>query len=235
MSHEVSQGVPGGSAIVCLVDGSPTDLNVDALELASARRALKLLRARLTPAQMDELLDGDLRETDEQWRAWAADSDGSWKAAEVEFQVAGLEKEAFTAWWATALDDLHGVVYPAFPEHYRFGWVPDPRGVDDPCYVVVEELGHVPFRMYCSFDPSFAPHHVTPGYDGMMIGVGRLADGTEVVRFMNQIKSTPEGFAMKVGVYVVSAVPEDVVASHVEQEIVEWTRWLEMALATADR
>jgi hypothetical protein len=216
------------SNIRAFFNGKPSTFDVDQLELKSARRALKLLRERITPEQMDALLAGDLEATDRQWREWAAASDGSWKAAEAEFHVAGVSAKQFTDWWSTALSDLHGVVYPAFPEHYRFGWVEDPRRVDEPCYVVVEELGHVPFRMYCSFDPSWAPVETTPGYDAMMVGVGRLSDGTEVVRFMNQLKDTSEGFTMKVAVYVVSAVPEHVVQSHVEQEIVEWTRWLEM-------
>jgi len=217
------------SDIQAFVDGQPSAFDIDRLELQSARRALRLLKERITPDQMDELLAIDLESTDEKWREWAAASDGAWNVAEVEFRVAGLSKNQFSDWWSTALGDLHAVVYPAFPEHYRFGWVKDPRGVDDPCYIVVEELGHVPFRMYCSFDPSWAPVEPTPGYEPMMVGVGRLADGTEVVRFMNQLMDTSEGFVMKVAVYVVSAVPEDVVQSHVEQELVEWTRWLEMA------
>jgi hypothetical protein len=216
------------SNIHAFIDGEPSALEVDQLELRSARRALRLLKERITPEQMDKLLADDLKSTDEQWRKWAAESDGSWKAAEVEFRVAGVSKQQFSNWWSAALADLHTIVYPAFPEHYRFGWVKDPRGVDEPCYMVVEELGHVPFRMYCSFDPSWAPVEPASGYDAMMVGVGRLADGTEVVRFMNQLMDTDGGFVMKVAVYVVSAVPDSVVQSHVEQELVEWTRWLEM-------
>ncbi|MFM0222968.1 hypothetical protein [Paraburkholderia dipogonis] len=220
--------VEENSNIHAFIDGEPSALDVDQLELRSARRALRLLKERITPEQMDELLADDLKSTDEQWRKWATASDGSWKVAEVEFRIAGVSKQQFSDWWSAALTDLHTVVYPAFPEHYRFGWVKDPRGVNEPCYIVVEELGHVPFRMYCSFDPSYAPVEPAAGYDAMMVGVGRLADGTEVVKFMNQLMDTDEGFVMKVAVYVVSAVPDSVVRSHVEQQLVEWTRWLEM-------
>jgi hypothetical protein len=216
-----------------LIDGELAHVDVDALELESARRALRLLRERIPPEQMDALLARDLDESDERWRCWASRSDGSWKAAEVEFQVHGLSKEEFQDWWGTAREDLHGVMYPGFPEHYRFGWVPDPRGVDEPCLMIVEELGYVPFRMYCSFDPDWAPVAVTPGYEPISEGVGRLRDGTEVVRFMNQLKNIDDGFSMKVGVYMVSAVPQSVVDSHVDQELVEWTRWIQMAHASA--
>jgi hypothetical protein len=216
------------------VDGQPTSSDVDQLELESSRRALRLLRERITPEQMDELLAGDIEATDAAWRQWAADSDGSWKPSMVEFEVAGLSKQQFTEWWSTALDDLQGIVYPGFPEHYRFGWVQDPRGGNEKCYRVVEELGHVPFRMYCSFGPEWAPVAPTPGYETMMVGVGRLADGTEVARFFNQIKDTADGFAMKAAVYVVSAAPGVVVESHVEQLLVEWTRWIEMAFEKYD-
>lgn len=226
----MSSNIIGTIGLQCLVGGKPSTLDVDALELKSARRALTLLRKRLSPQQMENLLAADLEETDRVWKEWATQSNGSWKPAEIEFEVKGLSKQQFVEWWSTALEDLHGVVYPAFPEHYLFGWVPDPRGVPDPCYIVVEELGHVPFRMYCSFDPQWAAVPTTPGYDSMMVGVGRLADGTEVIRFMNQVKELSDGFAMKVGVYAVSSVPDDVIQSHVEQEVVEWTRWIEMAI-----
>jgi len=218
------------SPVEALVAGQLTSVDVEQLELESSRRALRLLRERLTAEQMESLLADDLVATDNQWREWAQASDGSWRAAEVEFLVSGLSTQDFRSWWSTALNDLHGVVYPAFPEHYRFGWVQNPSGGEEPCYVVIEELGHVPFRMYCSFGPAWAPVDVAQGYELDMVGVGRLQDGTQVVRFMNQIKDTADGLAMKVGVYLVSATPDYVVQSHVEQELVEWTRWLQMAV-----
>jgi hypothetical protein len=223
---KASVEIPG---IRGLVDGEPTSVDIDRLELESSRRALKLLRERIPQEQMEELLADDLQATDKLWREWAAASDGSWKPSVAEFEVAGLSKDQFTEWWSTALDDLYGVIFPGFPEHYRFGWVQDPRGGDEKCYRVVEELGHVPFRMYCSFGSEWAPVETTPGYEQMMVGVGRLQDGTEVVRFFNQIKETSEGFALKAGVYVVSAAPDIVVESHIDQLFVEWTRWIEIA------
>lgn len=146
--------------------------------------------------------------------------------------VGGISATQFQAWWETALDDVHGVVFPAFPEHYRLGWVADPQGGPDDVFLIIEELGHVPFRMYCTFPPSWAPVEVSPGFEIMQPGVGRLHDGTEVVRLMNQIKDTDTGFAMRAAVFMVSGVPEDVVTSHIDQEVVEWTRWLEMAPAS---
>jgi hypothetical protein len=225
----MTSGSAGPPNIRSLIGGAPAPFDVDELELESARRALRVLRERITPEQMEALLSADLDRADDAWRLWAASSDGPWQLAEVEFVVTGVSKAQFLDWWSAALDDIQGVIYPGFPEHYRFGWVKDPRGGADPCYLVIEELGYVPFRMYSAFDPSWAPVQTLPGYDSMLVGVGFLRDGTQIARFMNQIADTPEGFTMRVGVYFVSGVPKEVVQSHVKQELVEWTRWIEMA------
>jgi hypothetical protein len=214
-----------------LIEGEIAQPDVSGLELESARRAMSLLRKRISPEQMEAILSEDLKETDAKWREWASKSDGTWQVAEVEFQIPGLTSAQFQEWWASSFDDLHDVVYPAFPEHYRFGWVADPQGGVDPVFLIVEELGHVPFRMYCTFGDRWAPVEVTPGFQMMQPGVGRLHDGTEVVRFMNQIKDTEDGFTMKAGVYMASAVPAAVVRSHLDQEMVEWTSWFRMAHA----
>ena len=220
----------GYPQIVGYVGGQAAARDIDGLELQSARRALRLLKARLTADEMDRLLRRDLDESDARWRHWAANSDGSWRASEVDFKITGLTKAQFTEWWSTALDDLPDVVFPAFPEHYRFGWVDDPRRVADRCYLVVEELGHVPFRMYATFDSGSAPIDPLPGYEVLSAGVGRLADGTEVARFMTQVKELSSGFALRTGLYFVSAATDDVVQSHIDQLLVEWTRWFEMAI-----
>jgi len=221
-------------SISSYIDGKPATREIDALELQSARRALRLLKNRLTPEQMDELLAQDLEESDTRWRAWAAASDGTWRAAEVDFEVFGLTAQQFTEWWSTALDDLTDVVFPAFPEHYRFGWVEDPQAIADRCYLVVEELGHEPFRMFATFDHSASPVAKLPDYEPLSVGVGRLADGTEVLRFMTQIKALPHGFALRTGLYFVSAAPAHVIQSHIDQLLVEWTHWFRMAIAHFD-
>jgi len=218
-----------GVRIEALVGGAPAKGDIVQLELFSARRALSLLRMRMAPDLMEDLLAADLERSDVEWRRWAAESDGEWKAADVEFVISGLSSRSFQDWWSRALDDLHGVMYPGYPEHYRFGWVPDPRGTDDTCLVVIEEVGHQPFRMYCSYGPEWAPAKPYPGFDALTIGVGRLLDGTEAVRFMNEIRETANGFVLKLGFYVGIAVPESVTEAHVEQQLVEWTRWIEMA------
>jgi len=85
--------------------------------------------------------------------------------------------------------------------------------------------------MYCSFGPEWAPVATAPGFDLLSSGVGRLLDGTEVVRLMNEIKPTSDGFELKLGFFVRSQVPPGMTEAHVEQQMVEWVRWIEMARA----
>ena len=224
----------GSLAITGTLDGQRTTLDVPQLELDSARRALAIIKKRLPPEVMESLLAEDLERSDLQWRQWAAESDGTWHGRDVRITVSGLPAEVFVDWWAGVLNDLHGVMYPSYPEHYRFGWVPDPSG-DGEAFVVVEEVGHEPFRMYCTFGPEWAPVPPTPGFDALSVGVGRLQDGTEVVRLMNEIRPTSDGFELKLGFYVGSHVPPTVTTAHVEQQMVEWTRWVEMARTHANR
>ena len=223
---------PAGFAVEGTVDGAPSSHDVRQLELDSARRALAVIKRRLSPDVMESLLADDLERADAQWRRWAAESDGTWHGRDVRISVSGLSCQVFVDWWATALDDLHGVMYPSYPEHYRFGWVPNPSGEGD-VFVVVEEVGHEPFRMYCSFGPQWAPVATSPGFELLSSGVGRLLDGTDVVRLMNEIKPTSDGFELKLGFFVQSHVPQTMTGAHVEQQMVEWGRWVEMARAHA--
>jgi hypothetical protein len=52
------------SNIQAFVDGKLSLMDIDQLELQSARLALKLLKARITPEQMEALLAIDLTSTD---------------------------------------------------------------------------------------------------------------------------------------------------------------------------
>jgi hypothetical protein len=210
------------------VDGRVRQDDVVQLELTSARRALSLIKERLPAHVMEELLADDLAEADARWRQWSEASDGSWHGRDVRIAADGVSADEFVAWWARALGDIHGVMYPGYPEHYRFGWVPNPNGAGE-SFIVIEEVSHEPFRMYCEFGPEWAPHDVTAGFDALSVGVGRLKDGTEVVRLMNEIRPTADGLELKLGFYVGRAVPPSVTDAHVEQQIVEWTRWIGMA------
>ncbi|RYE41591.1 MAG: NAD(P)-dependent oxidoreductase [Hyphomicrobiales bacterium] len=208
--------------------GHPHEADLDQLELVSARRALRLLHERIPPDDMARYLAPDLERSDAQWRAWAEASGGTWRPCLAEFEVEGITRQEFTDWWSTATDDIHGVMYPAFPEHYLFGWETTPEG--ERRLQVVEELGHVPFRMYCSYGPEWAPAEPEPGYDAISTGVGRLADGTEVTRFMTQVRQDGSCLRIKTGLYLISGAPEHVITAHEDQLLVEWTRWIEMSL-----
>lgn len=180
---------------------------------------------------MAELLAPDVEQADAQWEQWASESDGSWRPCVAEFEVRGLTEGQFTTWWSTATSDIHRVMYPAYPEHYLFRWETRPNG--EAALQVVEELGLVPFRMYCSYGPQWAPVEPDPGFERISSGVGRLASGTEVTRFMTQVRQDGECLRIKSGIYLISAAPEHILRAHEDQMLVEWTRWVEMALQDA--
>ncbi|MYW96101.1 hypothetical protein G3I59_37225 [Amycolatopsis rubida] len=213
------------------VDGRLIDSDLDRLELESARRALRLLHERIPPTEMAVLLAPDIERSDAQWREWAVASAGTWQPCFVDLEATEITKTEFLAWWSDALDDLHGIMYPAFPEHYLFDWAETAAG--ERRLMVVEELGHVPFRMYCEYGPEWAPAAPLPGYEPVSVGVGRLADGTDTVRFMSQIRQDSGLLRLHAGMYVGSAVPARVVEAHQDQLLVEWTRWIEMAVGHA--
>jgi hypothetical protein len=230
-----SMAPSGSSVVTAFVHGKPTLYTTKTIEIESSRRALALLRRVISPDQMEALLEEELRVADDKWREWAQSSTGHWKAAEVEFTAAGMSSAEFLKWWSTALEDVQGVMFPGFPEHYVFRWTKDPQGSGEPTYLIVEELGYAPFRMYCTFDNSLAPVAPADGFTATGIGAGRLKDGTEVVRFMNQVKDIPDGMQMKSAVFMGSAVPDYVVESHIEQQILEWSTWLDMAFIALKR
>ena len=214
-------------AIRTSLQGRPVDVDLDRLELESARRALHLLHERIPPDYMSALLAHDLELADARWSSWAKESDGRWRPCIVDFQVQDLNRAEFTTWWSRATDDIYGVMYPAYPEHFLFNWATTTYGR---ALQVIEELGHAPFRMYCSYGPQWAPSGSAPGYDIISTGVGRLADGTEVTRFMTQVREDDNCLHIKAGFYAISAVPDEVMAAHQDQMLVEWTRWIEMAI-----
>lgn len=228
MTSETTTEVAAGEAWVRLA-GEGSDRSIDAYELFSARRALRLIkdelgRERLLALLADEVAAGTafLRENVER-------SAGRTASGTTTLRAHGLSAAQFTGWLARAFA-REDVMIAGHPEHYSIHAEPG-RHVN-----IVETLGeHV-----CSFfmrewddslvgeqDAAAAAGAATEGRRSHLL----LEDGTVVGSIANAFEEEPDGFTARLSVTLPATCGPAVVEQHLEHFAVEFRSWILRAAA----
>lgn len=204
---------------------------VDELERRCATRALDVIRKALGEERMLELLEPLLAESDEQFREWAAASDGKFRESSITLDVTGLSLEEYRTWRAGLWEDDEAL-HAAHPEHFALSWVTPPVNGDPKTgvFMVCETLAGKPTCIHMRFkDISFAPIEPDPQYTVQLVGQASLRDGTDVIRAFHQFRNSNAGMTARMGCYFPAAVPDLVVVEHQEHFAIEFSNWLKMA------
>lgn len=219
-------------AQVQLVSGPTGSGNIDEFELFYARRALKLLKARLGREGLLDLLAADIEEGNAFLREHALASEGRFQQGTTVLSATDLTAGEFVAWMNEAFSDQK-VLLDAHPEHYVLGDEPDGS------VLVVENVGHP----VCSFSMAgwdaeamaWAEHAAAllPESDFPFKRATNLvlADGTVVGRVLIQFGDNDDGFTSSLTVYLPAECAADVLDHHLRHFAVEFRNWIVAASA----
>ena len=208
------------------------DKDVDRLELEAARRALSLIKGRLGPKRMLELIREDVEESDRQWEAWAAESNGEWRVNKTDVAVSGLDVDFWLNWLRTNLGN-ESALFAAHPEHYV--WTTAFKLDDDAAandYVLVEPMGTHMWRTYV-FEEEWDGHeaYIDPDATRRMCLAFYTRNGVMVGRSIAQYTETDDGFTFQLTAMKPTAVPPDMLPGNAEHGRLEYHRCMEMARA----
>lgn len=201
-------------------------------ELERARAALALMKAKLGPQGMLDLLAREREEMEQEERETVRGSAGGWTPALAELQVKGLKAQEFLEWfYARARAGDHAAMLAAHPEHYLISQTADGR-LD-----VIETTGEWrhPSRFFAKLGVApqeAAPNlaDIDPSYPHSMAGVFTLADGLEMGRVLHQFANTDEGFKAKLIIYFPAGSEAEKIQGHKWHLAIEFTNWVNLCL-----
>lgn len=223
---------PGTPALDEMVHYGPEDAG--RLEHEAALRSSRLLRNRLTPEVIEELLAPDIEATDRQMEAYVREAEGQWRARGFEIEVNGLTVETYLRWRQSALF-VPAVNIHAHPEHYVHGLVSDEAKNSPAPYMVIEQAGPLTMRLYTKFRPwkddepepwEGALNSTYPDFPIRRVGVLKLKSGTVVGRTLQQYRSTDHGFTFRFLSSNPASVPDAIEHAHMDHAYLEFTRYL---------
>lgn len=206
------------------IASGPTESGTkDDFELAFARRALALLKARLGRQGLEDLLASDTEAGNAYLREMANRSDGQWKPATTDITVRGLSTAQFLGWFHDNLGDM-SAMQAAEPEHFVV------TANEDGTSSVVENIGpHVASFTITFTGEEEAAGELLPDYPIRMVGHAQLGDGTVTMRVLHQFKDTDTGLDAHLTIFFPAACPEELFEQHRQHLAVEFGNWLTAA------
>ena len=205
--------------------GETDDRNIDRYELASARRALRLLKDNLGPERLHALVSDQVAEGNAFFRDHVKRSGGETATGTITIEAIGLAPADFGAWMARAFA-RQDVLIGAHPEHYLAG-AGDPRGphivetLDD--YVVGFYIGAWDQSKVAAGDGDTANRRQS---------VLKLDDDETVFGSVaTALHETPQGMRAELSVTLPKTSAPSAVEQHLEHFAVEFRSWMRLALA----
>jgi hypothetical protein len=196
--------------------------SIDHQELFFARRALALLKERLGPEGLTELLKPDIDAADQFWKRMIEQSHDEWREITVTIHFSGLSCKEFLAWFHANSKNMP-VMQAAHPEHYLNGFGPVLETVGDQVSYFNLELSKDPHPCVTTRDPARYPLATT--------GSGKVRNGMAMGHACHQFREFDEGvgFEARFGGWVPAATSEEVVEMQRRHLVVEWRNWFEAA------
>lgn len=201
-------------------------------ELERSREALVLLKHKLGPKRLRELLTEETKLGNADFSQWAeASADGKYKEAAVNVEVKGLTKEVFMKWFAEQNRQQNDAsLLGANPEHYLIK-------ADGHSQELIETIGFYehPIHGILKFMPveqADVPRHEE--YDTRMYVEGVFLDsGKDMkIKAMHEFANTDAGMKVRLCVYLPEKTPDQVVIGHQWHLLIEFSNWLNMAYAS---
>ncbi|KAK4035119.1 hypothetical protein C8A01DRAFT_18173, partial [Parachaetomium inaequale] len=188
--------------------------------------SLALLKKRLGPQAIQQLLQPDLEASDSYWQETAARSNGQLRPAETRLSVRGLTTNDFMTWFATISKADEAAMLAAHPEHYHIGTNRE-GGM-----VVVETLGRHVSHLEIAHSQDNKSSELVTGRDDsstfIMTGKGYTRDGTNTGEVLHQFKDHEDGggFDVSLGIWFPAACEDELLEGHRQNLAVEFRNWL---------
>ncbi|KAH6668507.1 hypothetical protein B0J14DRAFT_167117 [Halenospora varia] len=222
--------------LVCISDCTAriqVSSNPVAIELPYSRRALLLLKDRLTPNGVLQVLANDIDNADAAWQAILAASSGQTPIpaiSTVEALIPShiMNASAFLTWFSSPAPHK---LLQAHPEHYvEIESVAN--GITS--INIVEEWGSLLFHYSI---PNYGPGPKKPymatlkDYPYQAVGKVTLRDGTVIANIHNSLRDKEDGTGIEAVLYgwLPSAAPTDVIQGLRNHQSIEFSNWLQFA------
>lgn len=219
-------------------DETMTDATIDAMDLAAATRALRLLREVIGWERMFEILRPMIEESEARWAGFLEESDGKFSARPNYFTVTGLSVDYFMPWLMKKieLDEFNWYMHP---EHFVWSKIDKDFGQ----YKANEKLVVEPWGSIMHHGSlTIVPAESIDTY-GMMdesfpvkfAGATYFPDGSLKKTVFYQWRATAEGFVMKCAGANPENLPDDVREGMKKHLQLEWAKALKLARAEAEQ
>ncbi len=206
--------------------GEDRDGSIERFELASARRALKLLKGNLGRARLLDLLQDEIAAGDSFLRAQVERSAGQKTTGTTRLWAHGVSAAQFTDWLSHVFS-REAVLLAGHPEHYSV----HPAGGS---VHIVETLG----EYVCSFfmrewdesvlpKPELRPSEAPDARRSHLL----LEDGTVVGSISNSFAEEEGGFTANLSVTLPTTCGPHVIEQHLQHFAVEFRNWILAAAA----
>lgn len=198
-------------------------------EAAFARRAMILVRGLLGDQGLTELLRGEISASNEYWRETSSASNGKWRASRIVISPRGLTSKEFINWFLPkGGEERPGPDKVAVhPEHWVICPSKDSSGMS-----VLETLGDKVSQFSLDFDVTGADFvSDDPTYPTKMTGRGYIEGGIQIVELYHQFKDHEDGggFNADLAIYFPAACGNELIETHRQHLLVEFSNWLEQA------
>lgn len=204
--------------------GEVDDRNIDRYELASARRALSLIKGNLGPKRLHSLISEQIREGNAVFRDHVKRSGGKMATGTISLQANNLSSADFSAWMTRAFA-REDVLLAAHPEHYLMD-SKDPQGPH-----IVETLNEhvVGFRMG-GWEQAALTTDDSESKDKRRSHLALDDDGTIFGFVSTLFRDTDHGMIAELSVGLPVTAP-DAIKQHLEHFSVEFRSWMLLAAA----
>jgi hypothetical protein len=202
------------------IDGHTDDLDIDGFELASARRALALLKRNLGHERILDLLADEIADGDAFLRDGVQRSAGDELQGTTTLRAEGIGAAAFGAWLGRSFG-REDVMLAAHPEHYVV--------LDGPRPHIVETLDeHVCSFFMGGWDAS-VEQDPAARRSALVLADGTVA-GWVSTRF-DDLSGDAPGFLAHLSVGLPAACGQGAIDQHLQHFAVEFRNWILRAAA----
>lgn len=207
------------------------DKEVDRLELEASRRCLTLLKTKLGPRRILDLIRDEVEETDRVYEQAKMESNGNWRVMTVELDVKGLDLSFWLEWLKGNVDDESNH-FRAHPEHYVWTQIERVQDSGREGLVLIEPMGagEYPLRGYVQIGEWEGCEEYVDLDCPIRMYVGLYtANNVLVYRSIAQYRETPEGFFFRFQSMEPESLPIETLRAHSEHMRLEYHRYMESA------